>query len=370
MTNGYVRRGLAALLAAVVILCGGGSAQAVTLSSDYEEPTNQIIPPPPPPPPPPPRNPVARLVSQVEVLPPYHYRGLAVFPLRLRHVEDPTNYLSMDEAAGYGWLQIKEKPQATVPELFVSNTGRRPIFLMAGELLWGGRQNRTLRKDMLLLPGARHIPAPVYCIEQRRWTGKTGGFGSGNALAGTALRQQIAGEVEQSRVWKQVEADARANRVSSKSGDLGAVYQDRAVQGRMEEYAREIKRRLPRDIVGLVAVERSHIVSSDIFCNPRLFEKLKDKLLSSCVVHPVRELSMHKVPDREDVRRFLRRVYRAGVHTQPSPGGGERVTVSGAGIMGNGLSYEGSVIHVSLFPGYAIMDPEPRPIIRPRQGER
>jgi len=309
-------------------------------------------------------------VSLVEVLPPYHYRGLAVFPLRLRQVEDPADYVSLDEAAGRGWLVVEEKPLASVPELFVSNTGRRPIFLMAGELLSGGKQNRTLRKDMLLLPGARNIPAPVYCIEQGRWTGKTGGFGSRNALAGTALRQQIAGEAGQSAVWKQVEADASANRVASESGDLGAVYQDRTVQGRMEEYAREIRRRLPRDIVGLVAVERSHIVSSDIFCNPRLFEKLKDKLLSSCVVQPLGEVSVRRTPDREDVRRFLERVYRAGVHTEPSPGGGEQVRVSGAGIMGNGLVYEGSVIHVSLFPGYAIMDPEPRPLNTPERGNR
>lgn len=370
MTKARERSALEALLVVVLVFSGGVWAQAVTLSSDSEAPTNQIIPPPPPPPPPPPRNPVAHLVSHIAVLTPHHYRGLTVFPLRLRAVEDPTNYLSLDEAVGDGWLEIKEKPEARVPELFVSNTGKRPIFLMAGEILSGGKQNRTLRQDMLLLSGARNIPAPVYCVEQRRWIGKTGLLGSADALAGTALRQQIAGEAGQSAIWKQVEADAGANRVSSESGDLGAVYQDRSVQARMQEYAREFKRRLPAGIVGVVVVRRGRIVSCDVFCNPRLFDKLKDKILSSYVVHPPREVSIRRMPDREDVRRFLHRVYRARVHMQPSPGGGERIRVSGAGIMGNGLVYQGSVIHISLFPGYVIMRPEPRPLIRPGERQR
>ncbi len=362
----HAHRGLTwlAMVALAIVVLGVASVRAVTLTSDEEAPTKRIVPPPPRPIPPPPLpNPVSRLISRIDVLAPHYYRGLTVFPLRLRVVEDHTNYVTLDEALRRRWLELVEKRTAVVPEIFASNISRRPIFLMAGEILAGGKQNRTLRYDTLLLPGASYVPVPVYCVEQRRWTGKSKLFRSQSALAGQAMRQRIASGEGQAQIWEQAAADAKANEVTSESGDLQAVYNNRKVQRRIQDYTSEFKRRLPGGIVGLVLVERSRVVACDIFCNPALFGKLRDKILASYVWHPIRDTAMPKRPERDNVRRFLQRAARAYLQRELSPGG-ERIHLSGAGVMGNGLIYEESVTHVSLFPGYVIM-PIPRPLIRP-----
>lgn len=115
-----------------------------------------------------PDNPLTRLVQRVSVRPWYSHRGLTVLRVELPDVGDDTLYLSLDEALEAGALVITEKEAGSVPMLLARNKGNRPVLMLAGEIVVGGKQNRTLRDDLLLPPHSETVELPVYCVEQGR----------------------------------------------------------------------------------------------------------------------------------------------------------------------------------------------------------
>jgi len=56
--------------------------------------------------------------------------------------------------------------------LHVRNGSDAPLFLVAGQLMRGGRQNRGLNADALVVAGAT-IAVPVTCVEAGRWSQDT-----------------------------------------------------------------------------------------------------------------------------------------------------------------------------------------------------
>src|SRR5262249_1007423 len=95
--------------------------------------------------------------------------GLEVFAL---HWEPPAGgpaYRPLGGAVAEGSFEVTEVSAAgSVPTLKVVNKGPRPVFLMAGEHLAGGKQNRVLNAS-ILVAGQAELPIPVSCVERGRW---------------------------------------------------------------------------------------------------------------------------------------------------------------------------------------------------------
>ncbi len=52
--------------------------------------------------------------------------------------------------------------------LSISNNSNKQIYLMAGDLIQGGKQDRVIAKDVILQAGAENIDLSVFCVEQHR----------------------------------------------------------------------------------------------------------------------------------------------------------------------------------------------------------
>ena len=160
------------VLTAVIAFMLSAPAPAVRLTSDADD--RIPVPPEPMPVPPPPvplpgSDSLIRLIDRVTVEGPFVDRGLSVFVLVARDPENRLDYLAFDEGIASGQIVVQEFAAGTVPTLQVRNLGDRWAFLLAGELVAGGKQSRTVREDALLpLHSAAWINLPVYCIEQRR----------------------------------------------------------------------------------------------------------------------------------------------------------------------------------------------------------
>jgi hypothetical protein len=89
-----------------------------------------------------------------------------------------------------------------VDQLVVTNRADRPALLLAGELLEGGWQNRTLTATTVLEPAVPTV-LPVLCVEQGRWGGDAQHRRRARR-APVALRPHLERADAQHEVWRRV----------------------------------------------------------------------------------------------------------------------------------------------------------------------
>jgi hypothetical protein len=149
---------------------------------------------------------VMELIEDLEVGEAVSYGNLTVIPVYSDRMGAKTTYTTLDEALAKGYLEITEVGGGSVPQVSMSNRSGECVFVMGGEILTGGRQDRIVGRDVLLAPRSKNIIVPVYCVEQGRWTYETQSFQSKRNLGTARLRAegQKAGGDAQSRIWSHV----------------------------------------------------------------------------------------------------------------------------------------------------------------------
>jgi len=356
------------LFCAVAAMLAASQARAAYLESDYGGPTEpEVVRPRPPMPPMPPERPwrtdneVRRLLSRVTVGEPYAYRGLAVYPLYARGLSD-TGYLTLDEAVARGVLVITEYADAAVGRVWAENRSRSAILIMQGEGLSGGRQNRIVGEDVLLAPGSSSY-IPVYCMEERRWTGRAE-MDSAKMLAPESLRRSAAAGAAQRDVWAGVERALEAAGARSETRDLTAAMSSKAARDHASDYVERF-RGIPRTGLAGVAVARwGRVTSIDIFGSEHLAREHWDGIIgsSSFELMGLREWSrVPPHPGTEDVRAILSAALDARMTRVAAPGSGERVVISGADVSGSACVWSGEAVHVSIWGSRPVAVPMPEP---------
>ena len=141
---------------------------------------------------------------------PYHYRNLSVF---LLHGEDRITgrkIVTLEEGMAQGFVKVYET--GTVNDLEIENLSNdTEVYLQAGDIVKGGRQDRTLGIDMTLLPNSGRIPVASFCVERGRWAKRgeesSAEFASSTTLlASNELRLAVRDAKNQSEVWANVDA--------------------------------------------------------------------------------------------------------------------------------------------------------------------
>ncbi len=78
--------------------------------------------------------------------------------------------LTLQEALAKGTAHVYET--GTVSELTVENTGDEAVFIQAGDIVKGGRQDRVLTFSLLLAAKSGKVPIASFCVEQGRWSAR------------------------------------------------------------------------------------------------------------------------------------------------------------------------------------------------------
>jgi hypothetical protein len=294
---------------------------------------------------------VSRAIGSLRVGEPRHYAGLTVIPLLGSPSFSKGSCLTLEQALAQGLLEIVEKEGGTVPEVWLTSRSEKAVFLMGGEILSGARQDRIVRRDLLVAPRRKKLAVPVYCVEEGRWHFSTGSFGSEQNLGTYKLRAkaQAGGADGQSEVWAEV---AQGNEHAGVSSSTGA-YQDAYRDGRVARRAKELERGLA-DLarsqplaIGAVVGLGGHLVSLDLFGDPALFRELWPKILKSMAL--AAETEEGRVT-RAQAGELLARLARADFRIVPAADlgvgleGGDGVWEAG------GLLHEGALVHLAAFP--------------------
>lgn len=289
------------------------------------------------------QNPVRDFAALLEVGKPCSYKGLIIYPLHLKEVLDETNYLSSSEGFERECLVVKETN--VVSKLVAINNCSSYIVLLGGESLIGGKQNRTLRYDVLLPPRSGEVGLPTFCVEESRWSGR-GKFRRSIVLHQSA-RLKALYSASQSEVWEQIRYDLKRLNAVNATQDATEVYErNSSVIG---EYRRNIV--LPAGTVGVIAMRFGRIMGMDAFCNPRVFGKFRERVLNSYIAECIPKPGlMRKRIGRDDPEEFLRLIASAGVSSRPSPGVGEVISITSSRLRGSALAFRSLVIHINAVP--------------------
>jgi hypothetical protein len=295
---------------------------------------------------------LAAYLDRVEIAEPVVYRHLAVYPVLVSdEVQLRGNWLTLDTAIARDVLAVTEKGSGSVPVVVVENRSRHEhVFLMAGEILSGGKQTRTVRRDAVLAPGQR-VELDVYCVEARRWEGGKRLLAS-KMLVPQSIQKELRRGTSQQRVWSEIARNNRALAAENATGSLELAIKAKPVQERLGEVRRGIVPKVPEGTVGFLFVDRGRALGGELFGSERLARDLLPKLLDSyavdCVLlgraSPGRG---HRI-DHDPAIAFFRRVCHAGSERTGTPGSGSGIRTRGGGLLGDGVSLGGTLVHYGV----------------------
>lgn len=105
----------------------------------------------------------------VRVSGPVTHENLAVYFIHGPSAPDKAP-LTLEEALAKRVVEVHET--GNVNELEIENLGTESVFIQSGDIVKGGRQDRTLVISLLLPPKSGRVPIASFCVEQGRWSAR------------------------------------------------------------------------------------------------------------------------------------------------------------------------------------------------------
>jgi hypothetical protein len=313
-----------------------------------------------------PGQPVPRGGPQGEwrLLEPISYENLTVFPVVSSLSYDTGAFMTLEEGLSRGEVVIQEqggdsivrdrgvlRPAVqtydgpSVNQLVLINHSKRPLLLLAGELVSGGKQDRVIGKDRIVPVGAEPLPLNVFCVEHGRWSAGAQ-FTSASTIVHPSVREQAAVNQKQSDVWASVTAGTVARspaaapapqvpqdvlaetvQTEAKTQSYAKIYGSRRVSVSVDAMVDEVQRHFRKEtaglkgerVVGVVIAYGGEVAWSDIFASGELFDQYWSKLLRSYAVEAVARPTLREKASVEDAREFLQRL-KGREQTESEPG--------------------------------------------------
>jgi hypothetical protein len=298
-----------------------------------------------------------------KLLAPISHGNLTIFPVVSTTSHDTAQFLTLDEGIRSGEVQVMERgnlgsmirhlppgrpytDSAQVNQLVLVNNSKRPLILLAGEVVTGGKQDRVVGKDRIVPAESDPIDLSVFCVEHGRWVGSTGKFDThASVMAQPSVRKRAMADADQSKVWEAV-SSAKANMSATitaaspaiagqasggtmssappaptvfalreldatssyaKVIENGAVRQEmQAITEPMQKaYESLIKQLRNQNAVGVVVAIRGHVVWADIFASNALLSRYWPKLLQSYAAETLTYSGTSSEASIKDAQSFL-----------------------------------------------------------------
>ena len=260
---------------------------------------------------------------------PYTHKNLAIFLFHGADEIDGGGYASLTEAFEKKHVLVHET--GMVGELEVENLSETTdIFIQAGDVLKGGRQDRTIAIDFIVPARSGRIPIPAFCVEMGRWY-KRGGedeskFSSSTiSIHAKSIRLAAKRAFDQNDVWHCIaesqEELGSALRKSMHTASSPTSYQlsveDPDLQKGKCNYHEKL-RCIPEnnsDVIGYAFYVNGERNSVDIYGSTQLFHKLWDKLLDVAILESISSRNGNvAAPDKANLEAWLKEAANA----QPS----------------------------------------------------
>jgi hypothetical protein len=278
--------------------------------------------------------------SGYKVLEPIRHGNLRVFPVVAAKSYPTSEFMTLDEGLRSGDVVVTEAGNvqglirrhtapairdgggAEVNRLVLVNNSKRPLLLLAGEIVSGGKQDRVIGKDRIVPPESDPVDLSVFCVEPGRWVASSNNFGASEAMYGRnvggpihgnapppmammaqpSVRAKAMADKDQGQVWAEVrkqqsametvEVSAGAAPVATEiasTSSYAKVNENAEVKKQVEAVAKPIEQNYQslirqlrdRNAVGVVVAVNGRIIWADVFASTDLLEKYWPKLVRS-----------------------------------------------------------------------------------------
>ena len=262
-------------------------------------------------PPPKPAAPGA-LSESAKMLEPIQVESLTLTPIvSTKEKVSDDKLIVLDEAMPKQLVRIHEQADEDVNSLTLTNKSDQPLFLLAGEVIIGGKQDRIIGRNTIV-PPKKTQTVPVFCVEHGRWDNSGKELTTAKALAHGRLRGSANFDT-QSDVWKEVAAknELRKTKSSTDTYRKVATQQSDGTLGKWEKQVDTALGKLPdgdkAKLVGFAVSVNGKVATVDVFDNPTLFKKLQGKLVRSYITEAidVKKQKDVKPPTSKDVVDFI-----------------------------------------------------------------
>src|SRR5258708_35831029 len=145
-------------------------------------------------------------LNSLSVAGPFTHENLSLFLLRGSDTLDGNRFIPLDEALEQKCVIVHET--GNVGQLEGENlSDLLDLYIQAGDVVKGGRQDRTLGVDFVLPAKSGRVPVPSFCVDSGRWHRRAGedvrSFSSSKSyLAHKKLRMAAKLSKSQGEVWQ------------------------------------------------------------------------------------------------------------------------------------------------------------------------
>lgn len=273
--------------------------------------------------------------------PELEYENLRLYPITadaayIKNHAAAARFKNLGEAIGNHRFRITEKKpfgrfedQGAVNTLTVQNKSEDTVFLMAGDVVQGGKQDRVIAQD-LVVPPRTITDIAVFCVEPHRWQARSDN-GPGAAddprhseqnkkiyaftgyynVAANDIRRSATQSRNQQQVWDEVGKVTAVHNAQTATGAYAALENSESFTRARARYLRFFEDKFDgaEDVVGVVAVTGSEILGTDVFAHPELFKKQYKALIHSYITDAVTSGQPVRI-NEEEVESYEEKVWR------------------------------------------------------------
>ncbi len=263
---------------------------------------------------------------------PFKSHNLEVFIIHGADSMKGQQFLTLAEAMQQKALKVFETGE--VNELACQNFSSLPVFIQSGDIVKGGRQDRTMQYDLIVPPNSKRMPLSSFCVEHGRWQQRGAESAetfssSAKSISGKELKLAAKYKADQVAVWDSVSLsqsklamvvpaapamhDMRTGYASPTSFQL--TMENKELEKSTNTYAKDLQTLASKDkdAIGYAFSIDGKLNSADVYASHDLFVKLWPKLLESTAVEAVAQkpsagrvnAASAKPAQMEDVRNLL-----------------------------------------------------------------
>jgi hypothetical protein len=248
------------------------------------------------------RTPGARITG------PHTHRNLSVYLIHGADHSPSRPFLTLQDALQQKKVVVHETGQ--VNELAVENQSDHDLYIQAGDIVKGGRQDRMISQDLIVPPRSGKVAIGSFCVEQGRWSRRgnetAAAFDSASEQAvGKGLKIAARKNSDQGEVWREVAA-AQAKLGSAVGGSVNApasasslqlTLEDGKVKEGADDYVKALSAAAAKgDVVGAAFVVNGRISSVELYSSRALFTTLWPKLLRAASIEAIAERGAAATP--------------------------------------------------------------------------
>ncbi len=265
-------------------------------------------------------------INNITINNPKTVENLSIFMLSGKEKITGKSYDILSQAMQTKKVIVNET--GNVNELSITNNSDDYVFIHSGDIVKGGKQDRTISYDVIIPPNAKNIPLESFCVEQGRWqqrANETVASFSTNTkmLSSRELKLAAKYEKDQGKVWNRVAKQKKylSDKLSDKNGytvdvaddesntSLELALENKELKKEKEAFLNQLKALINTpEAIGYAYTINGEIYGVEVYNNQQLFKDLWGKILESIVVEAISKDGDNNQPQKtkKDVLDYMK----------------------------------------------------------------